>query len=139
MHAKVKWRCQRCWGSLIGRYEKDKGWTGFKCRVCGTKLEGEAATDEYERLSRETTTNLMNLAFGLTPKYDDGVFVQNVRVPLEPQPHEQVIERVRANLDQAKPPRSLTRDEFPLGSPGFLFIQASILMAGITSVRLKIE
>ena len=134
MHAKVKWRCQRCWGSLIGRYEKDKGWTGFKCRVCGTKLEGEAATDEYERLSRETTTNLMNLAFGLTPKYDDGVFVQNVRVPLEPQPHEQVIERVRANLDQAKPPRSLTRDEFPLGSPGFLFIQASILMAGISDI-----
>ena len=134
MHAKVKWRCQRCWGSLIGRYEGDKGWTGFKCRVCGTKLEGAAATDEYERLSRETTTNLMNLALGWAPKYEDGVFVQRVRVPLEPQPHEQVIERVGAKLAQRKPPRRLTRDEFPLGSAGFLFMQAGILMAGVSDI-----
>ena len=134
MHAKVKWRCQRCWGSLIGRYEGDKGWTGFKCRVCGTKLEGAAATDEYERLSRETTANLMNLAFGLASKYEDGVFVQRVRVPPEPQPREQVVERVRVKLAQGKPPRRLTRDEFPLGSAGFLFMQASILMAGVSDI-----
>ena len=132
MQAKVKWRCQRCWGSLIGRYERDKGWTGLKCRVCGTKLEGEASTDEYERLSREATTNCMNLAFGLTPKYEDGVFVQRVRRLLEPQPPEQVVERVRAKLAQGRPRRRLTRDEFPLGSAGFLFMQASILMAGVS-------
>ena len=134
MNVKVKWRCQRCWGSLIGRYEEGHGWTGFKCRVCGIKLEGAAAKDEYERLTRETTTNLMNLAFGWTPKYEDGVFVQRLRLPLEPQPEDEVSKRVQAKIAQAKPPRTLTRDEFPLGSAGFLFMQASILMAGISDI-----
>ena len=134
MRAAVRWRCQRCWGSLITRYEADRGWTGFRCRVCGTTLEGTAATQEYERLQRETTTNLMNLAFGWKPKYDDGVFSKRVRVPLEPQPHEQVIARVRAKSGPAAASRTLTRDEFPLGSAGFLFIQATILMAGVSDV-----
>ena len=85
-------------------------------------------------MQRETSTNLMNLAFGWKPKYEDGVFVKRVRVPLEPQPHEQVLARVRANSGRAAPPRTLTRGEFPLGSAGFLVIQASILMAGVSEI-----
>ena len=54
-----------------------------------------------------------------------------VRLPLEPQPEAEVIKRVRAKM-KAKPARRLTRDEFPLGSAGFLVMQASILMAGVS-------
>ena len=65
--AKLKGRCKRCWGGLLGRRDENRGWTGIRCRVCGTKIEGQQAQDEFQRMQEQTMLNLMNMGFGRAP------------------------------------------------------------------------
>ena len=41
INAKLKGRCKRCWGELLARRDENGAWTGIRCRVRGTKIEGE--------------------------------------------------------------------------------------------------
>ena len=56
---KIKGRCGKCWGKLIGRTDEKHVFTGIKCRVCEFMLEGKDAEEEAERLSEESIRNLM--------------------------------------------------------------------------------
>ncbi len=50
---RIAGRCKSCWGGLIGRRNEAYELTGIKCRVCGTKVEGQDAKEEHERMSNK--------------------------------------------------------------------------------------
>ena len=132
--ANVSGRCRRCWGSLLARRDKAQtgmGITGLKCRVCGMTLEGSDAEEEWERMSKETSLNLMNLDFGRNPEYGEGVFVQKIFPSTERISQEEFKERISARAGEQGRANRLTRREFSEGSPGLLFVQAVALMAGL--------
>ena len=132
--ATLKGRCQRCWGGLIGRRDDAHAMTGIKCRVCGETLEGAEAEKERRRILAEAHTNLLNMRLGWLPNYSAGVFVRKVFPHMERLTEEEITQRI-ANKVVAKDStwnrKTLTRNDFPAGSPGWLYFQAKILMAGV--------
>ena len=132
--ATLKGRCQRCWGALIGRRDESNAMTGIKCRVCGQILEGEDAEEEERRIFGEATTNLMNMRHGWLPQYSDGLFVRKVFPRMERLSEDEIRQRIATTVrsrGSKRPSAVLTRSNFPAGSPGWLFLQALILMAGV--------
>lgn len=107
------------------------GITGLKCRVCARTLEGSDAEEEWERMSKETSLNLMNLDLGRNPDYGEGVFVQKIFPSMERISQEEFKERISARAGEAGKANRLTRREFSEGTPGLLFVQAVALMGGL--------
>ena len=131
---KLKGRCTRCWGSLLARREDNGGWTGIRRRVCGTKTEGEKARDEFNEMQDRTALNLMNMQSGRAPEYGDAKFVQKIFPEPDSLSEAELAARVQTKLPEGKMRNRLNRHDFPLGSPGLLFIQAHILMAGVAEI-----
>ena len=132
---KTPGRCKSCWGGLVGRRNKENEFTGIKCRVCGTKLEGKDAADEEKRMEKEMTINLMNMMqFGHYPKYGEGLFVQKVFPYMERQTEAEIGQRISTKVAEGNKQGKLTRNSFPAGSAGFLYLQAKILIAGIADI-----
>ncbi len=127
----TKGRCKRCWGGLLARTDKSHAWTGIRCRVCGMQLEGKKAQDEFDRMSREQAANMSNICFGRTVSYGDGVFLVKIFPRLERHSDKEFRARIRTKTAQGNKKHHLTRNSFPSGSPGLLFMQANILMAGV--------
>ena len=74
---RLKGRCRRCWGGLIGKRHPEDALMAIRCRVCGLVLEGDEATEEYGRMSKEGSLNTSGMLLGMRPKYrDDATFVQ---------------------------------------------------------------
>ncbi|MCY3665389.1 MAG: hypothetical protein OXH81_07005 [Gemmatimonadetes bacterium] len=130
--ARLKGRCKRCWGGLIGRTDDEHLLTGIRCRVCDLLLEGDDAKDEYERMSKESGLNMLNMGWGHAPKYsDDATFVQKVFPHMDRQIREEFLQRVEEQASEGNKNGWLTRSDFPAGSAGFLFLQARVLMSGV--------
>ena len=134
--ASLKRRCAGFWGGLVGRLNDHHQVTGIKCRVCGEKLEGDAARDEHTRMQSEGATNMLNIEFGWLPRYaDDATFVQKVLPVREHVPKDEVAARIaQATAKPNKEKQHLTRHDFPPGSPGFFVLQATVLMASVEDV-----
>ena len=76
---RLKGRCRRCWGGLIGNGAAEHVPTVIRCRVCGVQLKGNAAREEYQRMLEQSASNAFNMDFGASFKYrDDATFVQKV-------------------------------------------------------------
>ena len=133
---KASGRCKNCWGGLVGRRNEAHELTGIKCRVCGTKLEGKDAANEEKRMEKEAIINLVNMTqFGrLYPEYGDGLFVWKVFPYVEKQPKVEIKQRISEKAKEENKQGKLTRKNFPMGSAGFLYLQAKILIAGIADV-----
>ena len=129
---RLKGRCRRCWGGLIGKRHPEDALMAIRCRVCGLVLEGDEATEEYGRMSKEGSLNTSGMLLGMRPKYrDDATFVQKTFPYIDRLSAEEFSHRVR-NEEQKGPKRNwLTRSSFPDGSAGFLFLQARALMSGV--------
>ena len=130
----TKGRCKRCWGGLLARVDDDHAWTGIRCRVCGAQLEGKKAQNERDRMLEEQARNIMNISFDRTVSYGDGVFVQKIFPRLEEHSEQEFRTRIRTKTAQGNKRQHLTRNSFPRGSPGLLFMQANILMAGVAEM-----
>ena len=130
----LKGRCTRCWGSLLARHDRSGRCTRIRCRVCGSTVEGEKAGDAFLEMQKQTALNLMNLEFGHAPRYDTAGFVEKVFPQFETLSQEEFDKRMQAKLAERKDRSKLTRHDFPPGSPGLLFIQARILLAGIAAL-----
>lgn len=138
--ARLKGRCKRCWGRLVGRTDKRHAVTGIRCCVCGMFLEGVDAKDEYDRMGKESMLNMMNMYWGHAPKYnDDATFVQKVFPYMDRQTKEQFLECVDAKASEGSKEGWLTRSEFPAGSAGYLFMQAKVLMTGVERIPREIS
>ena len=108
--------------------------TGIRCRVCGETLEGAEAENEEQRMFAEANINFMNMRLGWHPKYSDGVFVRKVFPHMERLTEEEISQRIAKSMAVMESKRNrdtLTRNEFPAGSPGWLYFQAKVLMAGV--------
>lgn len=131
----LKGRCKRCWDNLLARLDDNLGWTRIKCRVCGNTIEGEIADEKYNQMLNRTGVNIMNMHwFGRTPEYGNVDFVQKIFPEQDTLSKSELAARAKSTLLQQKKRNCLTRHEFPHGSPGFLFMQANMLMAGLVSV-----
>ena len=126
-----KGRCKRCWGGLFGRTNEVRTITGINCRVCGTILKGTDAHQEEKRMSNEAGLNLINMCLGRLPTYNDGVFAYKIFPQMDRLTEQEHRKHVSLRAAQGKKPGKLTRCEFPIGTPGYFFLQALILMAGI--------
>ena len=128
--AAIKGRCTNCWGRLVGRRDGDK-WTGIECRLCGRSGESDDTGSEMERMCREVDGNLPKVCRGLAAQYrEDAKFVLKILPDME---------RNTAHVDKRiaaarRRDRWLDRDGFPKGTAGYLYLQASTLMAGIESL-----
>ena len=131
---KIKGRCRKCWGKLIGRTNEKHVYTGIKCRVCGIMLEGNDAGEEGERMFKESGVNTFNMVFGHNPKYADGLFVEKIFPCIDRQTEVEIKKRVNAKVKEGNKEGKLTRNSFPLGSAGLLVMQATILMAGVKEI-----
>ena len=130
----LRGRCKRCWGPLRGRTDGAHIVTGIRCLVCGKLLEGSAAAAEEERISDESHLNAMNMRWGHQPKYGDGPFAQKVFPKVDRLSEQELLRRFALSKSQySKSPKgNLTRHEFPAGSPGYFFLQAKALIAGVS-------
>lgn len=130
---RLKGRCKRCWGGLIGKKDIEKHEVlAIRCRVCGLLLEGDAAGNEYERMSRQSGLNLMSVLTGIGVRYrGDATFVQKIFPHIERLSPEELHLRVNESVQNASRRGRLSRGSFPAGSAGFLFLQARALMSGV--------
>ena len=129
---RLKGRCRRCWGGLIGKGGAEHTPTAIRCRVCGIQLEGDDAREEYQRMSEQNASNTFNMAFGFPPKYrDDATFVQKIFPHIDRQSKEEFRQRIKVEASKGAKDGWLTRSKFPAGSAGFLFLQARALMSGV--------
>ena len=129
---RVKGRCKRCWGGLLGKSGVDHVPVAIRCRVCGILLEGDDVAEEYQRMSEEDALHMLNLAVGFPLKYrDDATFVQKVFPHIDRQPEGEFRQCVAGEIAKGSKPGWLTRSEFPAGSVGFLALQARALMSGV--------
>ena len=129
---RLKGRCRRCWGGLIGKGGAEHTPTAIRCRVCGIQLEGDDAREEYQRMSEQNASNTFNMAFGFPPKYrDDATFVQKIFPHIDRQSKEEFRQCIKVEASKGAKDGWLTRSKFPAGSAGFLFLQARALMSGV--------
>ena len=131
MSINSKGRCKECWGGLRGRTDEGGRFTGLRCLVCGKMLEGDEAYIEQERMSREASTNILNIYLGSLAKYQDGIFVEKLIPCLERLKSEEFQKRICVAKAQKRKRNTLTRHSFPAGSAGMLFIQAKLLIEGV--------
>ncbi len=130
----LKGRCKRCWGALRGRSEPGGPATGIRCLVCGIILEGAPAEAEEKRTTHEAWFNALNMRLGHQPKYGDGPFIRKVFPRLDRLSEDEIRDRVAHSKGQYKrsPKGRLTRYEFPAGSQGWFFLQARVLIDGVS-------
>ena len=130
---RLKGRCRRCWGGLIGKGASEDVPTAIRCRVCGILLEGDEATKEYRQMSEQDASNTFQMAWGFPPKYrGDARFVNKIFPYIDRQTTEKFHERTNAEAQKGSRKGGwLTRREFPGGSAGFLFLQARALISGV--------
>ena len=125
---RLKGRCRRCWGGLIGKDVSEDVPTAIRCRVCGILLAGDEAREEFRRMS----PNKLEMAFGGTPKYrDDARFVNKIFPHIDRQTAKEFHDCTSAAAQKGPRGGWLTRMDFPGGSAGYLFLQARALMSGV--------
>lgn len=133
--ARVKGRCARCWGGLVARHDDRHQITGIKCRVCGEKLEGEAARDEDARMRIEHDANRENVSSGRLPRYaEDATFVLKTFPVHESMSEDDFLARISRSTAAQSMRNKIDRNGFPPGSPGYFVLQATTLMASVEGI-----
>lgn len=133
--AAIKGRCTKCWGRLTGRLQLDGGgkWTSIECQRCAISVKGEEADHEMERIRCEVDNNLPKVRRGLPANYrEDAKFVLKVLPDME-RDKAYFNKRVAAKLAEGRKKNRLSRHDFSKGDAGYLYLQASAIIAGIES------
>ena len=129
---RLKGRCRRCWGGLIAKCQTEHFPEAIRCRVCETMLEGDDAKSEFQRMSKESSSNMFNIAFDQAIRYsDEGRFVQKVFPHIARLSEHELRQRVTSHRNTNNKNGRLNRNGLPVGSAGFLFLQAKALMSGV--------
>ena len=134
--AAIKGRCTNCWGRLTGRLLLDGGgkWTSIECQICGKSVKGEEADLEMERMRYEVDNNLPKVRRGLAARYrEDAKFVIKI-LPDMDRNNTYFNKRVAEKMAEKRKKNWLSRHDFPKGDAGYLYLQASVFMAGIESL-----
>lgn len=129
-HLTSKGRCKRCWGALTARGDSERGCSAIRCRVCGAEVRGSAAGEEWERMEAERALNLLRMDHGTIPSESAGDFTFKVFPDVGRLSTAEVESRI-AERQRRDKREWITRDEFLVGSAGWLVFQATTLLAGI--------
>ena len=132
--AEVTGRCTGCWGPVKGLKDSDGGWIRIECQFCGRSIEANDAVREAERMQLEAEDNLPQVRVGHGSVYDKKArFVLKILPDMDRDTT--WFEQRVATMREAKPKRNrLDRRAFPLGSPGYLYAQASAFVAGFANL-----
>ena len=130
----IEGRCRNCWGQLAGIRGEDGLWTSIQCLACGQTVEGDHADHEMKQMCEQANSNLPGLRRGLPAIYGENArFVLKV-LPDMDRDEAFVDETVRAKLREKAKGSHLSRNEFPLGSAGNLYLQACALVQGLQAL-----
>ena len=138
---RLKGRCKRCWGGLIGKgHGDDTVPTAIRCRVCGQALEDDEARCEFQRMRTQAHTNTVAIAYGLPTRYrEDAAFDYKIFPHMKRMSETELRERTKEAVRTGYGKRPLTRDSFTVGSVGFLILQARTLMFGVEELPWKLS
>ena len=114
--------------------------TGRAAVVDGLLLEGDKAREEFQRMSEQANANTVNIAYDLpTECRDDGRFVQKIFPYIARQSEDELRRRPNAEAQEIDHKGLLTRTSFPVGSAGFLVLQARALMSGVEQLPWRLS
>ena len=129
----VSGRCAKCWGPATGTKNGNDQWVSIRCRLCGQALDGENAQHEIASMWREANANLPQARVGRRSEYrEDAHFVLKLLPDMDRDP-QRFRHRTEASAGAPRGRGWLTRREFPLGTPGFLYVQARAFLSGMES------
>ena len=131
-------RCRRCWSRLNATSDDGQTLNRLACRGCGVSLDGDDAVREHQRMFQEQAEITMRLRGMLAASFvpvEEGPFLWVTFPPLEREPREFFEQRVKRTAQIRTPPGKVGRGQFPLDTPGLLFIQARLLTDGLTTVQ----
>ena len=133
--AKITGRCTNCWGPVAGLKHRDGSWNHIACRLCARAVDGADANRQAQRMQREAAQHMGNARLGRASRYDPTArFVLKI-LPDMNRDKELVDLRIAASLAAGSKRNWLGRREFPGGTPGYLYAQASALLSGLNNLR----
>ena len=115
---------------LLGRIGDNGELSGIKPSVRQDTRGGRCPHRTKEDVQRELPQSV-NMRWGHAPRYGNGVFVQKIFPRLQGPTPAEMARRIKENAARGKRPKILSRVGFSAGTPGFLFMQASVLVSGI--------
>lgn len=131
----ISGRCTKCWGPIKGQKDsKDGRWIGIECRVCRQKVQSEVAEQEVRRMLREVDNNIPEARIGRGAVYhEESRFVLKI-LPDMDRDKAQFEQRVTAAKQAGTCGGWLGREDFPKGTPGYLYAQAHALVSALNNL-----
>ena len=130
--AEIEARCVNCWGPVAGFKDRDGHWVRIECQLCGRSIDAEDAAREAERMQLEAEDNMPGARVGRGAAYDeDAQFVLKILPDMD---GDKAQFEQRVNAMRAAKPHWLGREDFPLGTPGYLYAQACAFVSGLASL-----
>lgn len=123
-----------CWGAVEGLRHRDGLWSRIECRLCAQKVEGKDAQLEAARMHLESESNMPQARSGRASRYDKSARFVLKLLPVMDSDVERVTERIAANTAAGPKPGRLGRGDFPPGTPGYLFAQASAFLSALNKL-----
>ena len=130
-------RCRACWGQGEARIVADELRFELNCRVCGQRVDDRQAGDEWQRMMREANRDMAGSRVGRPQEYaEDAKFVLKLlpEMDRDKAKFEERVEKATRDAVQRSKRDKLTRLDFEeRGTPGFLYLQACALVAGLNA------
>lgn len=130
----VQGRCYRCWGSIAGLRRKGIPCAHVQCLGCGASVDGEDVQPEVARMLREAAENVPLARRGRGSKYSSQARFVVKLLPDMDRDMTWYKQNLAASLLSGRRKGYLDRRDFPSGEAGYLFAQASILVAGLSGL-----
>ena len=130
----IEGRCADCWGPIVGATDADGSWIGIACRLCGRSVDADKAAREENRMLREAERNMPKVRVGRGAAYDEKArFVLKILPDMDRNKTEfdARVKNAKRKAHQKARGGPLTRLDFPEGTPGHLYLQASALVAAL--------
>ena len=132
--AEISGRCTNCWGPIAGLKHQDGHWTLIQCQICGRSVNGDDAANEAIRMEAEANVNMPMARIGSSCKYDPTArFVLKI-LPDMIRDKVHFDSRIATKLTAEPKKNWLGRQDYPPGTPGYLYAQACAFLAGLNNL-----
>ena len=132
--AEISGRCINCWGPIEGQKDQDGRLALIQCQICGQSVKGDDAANEAIRMEAEANVNMPMARIGSSSKYDPTArFVLKI-LPDMIRDKAHFDSRIATKLTAEPKKNWLGRQDYPPGTPGYLYAQACAFLAGLNSL-----
>lgn len=134
----IQGRCTSCWGPLTALRDIERDWIRIECQLCRCSVDGVDANRESARMRREVAENVLGARIGRASKYSgESKFVLKI-LPDMDRDKSRFEQRVYASRKAGSKKHRLDRNDFPLGTAGYLYAQARALTSGLENIPREI-